>query len=51
MVRPFLTHREIADLTATTRQTVNTILNELVRENKIKYARKYLKVYSGDLMG
>ncbi|MEE9166698.1 MAG: Crp/Fnr family transcriptional regulator [Candidatus Neomarinimicrobiota bacterium] len=49
MVRPFLTHQEIADLTATTRQTVNSTLNELVREGKIKYTRRYFKTSSADL--
>ena len=50
MVRPFLTHQEIADLTATTRQTVNSILNDLVREGKIKYTRRFLKTTSADGM-
>ncbi len=44
MVRPFLTHQEIADLTATSRQTVNTILNELVNNQEIKYTRRYFQV-------
>lgn len=44
-VRPFLTHQEIADLTATARQTVNTVLNNLVKENLIKYSRQYLHVF------
>lgn len=43
MVRPFLTHQEIADLTATTRQTVNAILNQMVKEGQIKYTRRFLK--------
>lgn len=43
-VRPFLTHQEIADLTATTRQTVNTILNDLVNAGKIKYSRRFFQV-------
>ncbi|MFQ6607407.1 MAG: Crp/Fnr family transcriptional regulator [Fidelibacterota bacterium] len=46
VVRPFLTHQEIANLTATTRQTASTILNDLVREGVIKYTRGYLKVTS-----
>ena len=46
MVRPFLTHQEIADLTATTRQTVNAILNDLVREGKIQYTRRFIKTTS-----
>jgi len=43
-VKPFLTHQEIAELTANTRQTVNTILNELVASEKIKYSRRYFHV-------
>jgi len=42
MVRPFLTHKEIADLTATARQTVNLVLNELVDQEIIHYTRRYL---------
>lgn len=43
-VRPFLTHQEIAELTATSRQTVNSILNELKSEGKIDFSRQYLRV-------
>lgn len=43
-VRPFLTHQEIANLTATTRQTVNSVLNGLVDGEKIKYSRRFLKI-------
>ncbi len=48
MVRPFLTHQEIADLTATARQTVNQVLNELADEDIIKFSRRYLQL-KGDL--
>ena len=48
MVRPFLTHQEIADLTATSRQTVNSILNELVTNQEIKYTRRFFQVLSRD---
>lgn len=48
IVRPFLTHQEIAELTATARQTVNGVLNDLVDEGKIKYSRRYLKVLEPD---
>lgn len=48
MVRPFLTHQEIADLTATSRQTVNSILNDLVNNNEIKYTRRYFQVLRAD---
>lgn len=44
MVRPFLTHQEIADLTATSRQTVNSILQELVENKEIKYTRRFFQV-------
>jgi len=48
MVRPFLTHQEIADLTATSRQTVNSILNDLVTNQDIKYTRRYFQVLRAD---
>jgi CRP-like cAMP-binding protein len=48
IVRPFLTHQEIADLTATSRQTVNTILNDLVNNQEIKYTRRYFQILSTD---
>ncbi len=48
MVRPFLTHQEIADLTATSRQTVNSILNDLVSNQEIKYTRRYFQVLRKD---
>lgn len=48
VVRPFLTHQEIANLTATTRQTVNSVLNSLIDEGSIKYSRRYLKILSDD---
>jgi CRP-like cAMP-binding protein len=50
MVRPFLTHQEIADLTATSRQTVNSILNDLVNNNEIKYTRRYFQILRTDWM-
>ena len=43
-VRPFLTHQDIAELTATSRQTVNAILNELKSEGKIDFTRQYLRI-------
>jgi CRP-like cAMP-binding protein len=43
-VKPFLTHQEIADLTATVRQTVNTVLNQLADDNTIKFSRRFLQV-------
>ncbi len=44
MVRPFLKHQEIADITATARQTVNMVLNELAEKGTIKYTRRFLQV-------
>ncbi|MCH7764618.1 MAG: Crp/Fnr family transcriptional regulator [Candidatus Marinimicrobia bacterium] len=44
MIRPFLKHQEIADLTATARQTVNMVLNDLSEKGTIKYTRRFLKV-------
>ncbi len=43
-VRPFLKHQEIAELTATARQTVNTVLNQLAEDGKVSYTRRFLKV-------
>jgi len=48
MIRPFLTHQEIADLTATSRQTVTTILNEMVNDGKIDYTRRYFRAVTED---
>lgn len=44
LVKGFLTHQEIANLTATSRQTVTTILNELRRDNIITFNRKRLLI-------
>lgn len=43
-VRQMLTHKEIADLTATSRQTVNAILNELRDEGLISFNRQRMLV-------
>jgi len=40
VVRNGLTHQEIANLTATSRQTVTTIMNELRNENVMTFNRK-----------
>lgn len=42
VVRKFLTHQEIANFTATSRQTVTTVLNELKNKNLIAFNRKRL---------
>ncbi|BDS14324.1 Crp/Fnr family transcriptional regulator [Aureispira anguillae] len=44
VVKNFLTNTEIAKLTFTSRQTVNSVLNKLKRENRISYDDKYLRI-------
>lgn len=44
VVRNFITHQEIANLTATSRQTVTTVLNELRNKEIITFNRKRLLV-------
>ncbi len=44
VVRRFMTHQEIANLTATSRQTVTTILNELRTKNILTFDRKRLLI-------
>lgn len=43
-VKKFMTHQEIANLTATSRQTVTTILNELRNKNIITFNRRRLLI-------
>ena len=51
VVRQFLTHQEIANLTATSRQTVTTVLNELRTKNIITFNRKRLLIRDLDALG
>jgi CRP-like cAMP-binding protein len=44
VVRKFITHQEIANITATSRQTVTTILNELRNKNLITFDRRRLLI-------
>lgn len=44
LVKNFLTHKEIANLTGTSRQTVTSVLNELRDQNLIYFDRKRLLV-------
>ena len=44
VVRKFLTHQEIANITATSRQTVTTVLNDLRSRNIIKFDRRRLLI-------
>jgi CRP/FNR family cyclic AMP-dependent transcriptional regulator len=46
-VEHFLTHKDIADLIGTTRQTVSTLLNELRNEGKIDFSR--LEIWSKNI--
>ena len=50
VVRKFITHQEIANLTATSRQTVTTVLNELRSDNLITFNRKRLLVRDLDML-
>lgn len=47
-IKPFFTHEEISHLTATSRQTVTTVLNDLKKDGLIKFGRNkmYLRYYS-----
>lgn len=49
-VRNMLTHKEIADLTGTSRQTVNTVLNDLRRKNILTFDRKRMLVRDMDTL-
>jgi CRP-like cAMP-binding protein len=44
LVRKFMTHQEIANLTATSRQTVTTVLNELRNKNVLTFNRRRLLI-------
>lgn len=50
VVRNFITHQEIANLTATSRQTVTTVLNELKSKNILTFNRKRLLIRDLDLL-
>ncbi len=50
VVRNFMTHQEIANLTATSRQTVTTVLNELKSKNIITFNRKRLLIRDINLL-
>ena len=51
LVRKFMTHQEIANLTATSRQTVTTVLNELRNKNIITFNRRRLLIRSMEELG
>jgi CRP/FNR family transcriptional regulator, cyclic AMP receptor protein len=50
LVRKFFTHQEIASLTATSRQTVTTVLNELRSKNVLTFNRRRLLVRDMELL-
>ena len=50
LVRKFTTHQEIANLTATSRQTVTTVLNELRNKNILTFNRKRLLIRDMELL-
>ena len=50
LVRDWFTHQEIANFTATSRQTVTTILNELRRKNIIYFTRYKLLIRDLELL-
>ena len=50
LVRKFMTHQEIANLTATSRQTVTTVLNELRSKNILTFDRRRLLIRDMDAL-
>jgi len=50
LVRRFMTHQEIANLTATSRQTVTTVLNELRNKNILTFNRRRLLIRDMELL-
>ncbi len=48
LVRKFFTHQEIANLTATSRQTVTTVLNDLRTKNILTFNRRRLLIRDMD---
>ena len=50
LVRKFFTHQEIANLTATSRQTVTMVLNDLRNKNILTFDRRRLLIRDMDLL-
>lgn len=50
LVRQFFTHQEIANLTATSRQTVTMVLNELRNKNILTFNRRRLLIRDMELL-
>lgn len=51
VVRKFITHQDIANITATSRQTVTTVLNELRNKNLLTFDRRRLLIRDMDALG
>jgi len=51
VVRKHMTHQEIANLTATSRQTVTTVLNELRNRNLITFNRRRFLIRNMEALG
>lgn len=49
-VKPFLKHQDIAELTATSRQTVSSILTDLREKKVINFDRKKLIIYNRETL-
>lgn len=43
-MKNFLTHKDIAKLTFTSRQTVSSVLNRLKRNGQIDYNERYIRI-------
>lgn len=50
MMKNYLTHKNIASLTGTSRQTVTTVLNELKEKNIINFDRRRILIRDMDLL-
>ena len=50
MVKNYLTHKDIASLTGTSRQTVTTVLNDLKEKNIINFDRRRILIRDMDLL-
>jgi CRP-like cAMP-binding protein len=50
MMKNYLTHKDIASLTGTSRQTVTTVLNELKEKNIINFDRRRILIRDMDLL-
>ncbi len=51
LIRTKLTHKDIASLTGTSRQTVTTILNELKEQNQINFDRRRILIRDLQTLG